>query len=82
MAVGTDANNKPLLVSGSRDRSLIVWKLDLENPEEITADNEVVDVRVGKPYRALKGHNHFVSCLAMARDSKHVVSGSWGNNIN
>jgi WD40 repeat protein len=50
------------------------------NPEEITsADNEVVDTRVGKPFKALKGHSHFVSCLSMARDSKHVVSGSWGN---
>jgi hypothetical protein len=55
--------------------------LDLENPEEITsAEGEVVDTKVGKPYRALKGHSHFVSSLAMARDSKHVVSGSWGKN--
>jgi len=78
LTVGSDANGKPLLVSGSRDRSLIVWKLDLENPEEITQDNEVVDYKVGKPFKALKGHSHFVSSLAMARDSKHVVSGSWG----
>jgi guanine nucleotide-binding protein subunit beta-2-like 1 protein len=82
LAVGVDAEGKPLLVSGSRDRSLIVWKLDLENPEEVqSADNEVVESRVGKPFKSLKGHSHFVSCLSMAKDSKHVVSGSWGNII-
>ncbi len=82
MAVGTDANNKPLLVSGSRDRSLIVWNLDLDNREEIASgDNEVNDWKVGKPFRSLKGHSHFVSSLSMARDSKHVVSSSWGKNI-
>lgn len=80
LAVGTDDNNKPLLVSGSRDRSLIVWKLNLEDREEIpSGDNsEVTDWKVGKPYRSLKGHSHFVSSLSIARDSKHVVSGSWG----
>ena len=60
---------------------MIVWKLDLENPEEITTEGEVSDFRVGKPFKALKGHNHFVSCLAMSRDSKYVVSGSWGKNF-
>jgi len=79
LAVGTDANNQPLLVSGSRDRSLIVWNLDLENREEISSENnEVTDYKVGKPFKSLKGHSHFVSSLSMARDSKHVVSASWG----
>jgi guanine nucleotide-binding protein subunit beta-2-like 1 protein len=80
LAVGSDANGKPLLVSGSRDRTLIVWNLDLDKPEEVLENNEVVDTRVGKPFRALKGHSHFVSCLSMTRDSKYVVSGSWGKS--
>ncbi len=58
-----------------------MWKLDLENPEEISSEGESKEVRVGKPFKALKGHSHFVSSLSMARDSKHVVSGSWGNKI-
>lgn len=84
MAVGLDSNNKPLLVSGSRDRSLIVWSLNLENPEEVTKsdkDSNEKDYKVGKPYRALKGHSHFVSSIAIAKDSKHVVSGSWGKIV-
>jgi len=81
--VGTDSDNKPLLVSGSRDRSLIVWKLNLENPEEIVrAEGEESDFKVGKPFRSLKGHSHFVSSLSMARDGRHVVSASWGKKKN
>ena len=81
LTVGQDANGKPLLVSGGRDRTLIVWNLDLENPKEFTVgegETATKDNKVGSAYRSLKGHSHFVSCLAMSRDSKHVVSGSWG----
>jgi guanine nucleotide-binding protein subunit beta-2-like 1 protein len=77
LAVGEDANKKPLLVSGSRDRSLIVWKLDLDNIEE----SEDKDPKVGKPFKSLKGHSHFVSSVAISRDSKHVVSGSWDKTL-
>jgi len=84
LAVGQDpTTNKTLLVSGSRDRSLIVWSLDLENPEPINANEtaEPVDWFVGKPFRALKGHSHFVSSISMSRDSKYVVSGSWDKTL-
>jgi len=84
LAVGQDqTTNKTLLVSGSRDRSLIVWSLDLENPEPIntTESAEPVDWFVGKPFRALKGHSHFVSSISMSRDSKYVVSGSWDKTL-
>lgn len=86
LTVGQDTNGKPLLVSGSRDKTLIVWNLNLENPVEFVAGEEVVDkevkqikdYKVGVAGKALKGHSHFVSCLAMSKDSKYVVSGSWG----
>jgi len=82
LAVGTDANGQPLLVSGSRDRSLIVWNLNLENREEIpTEENEVTDWKVGKPFRSLRGHSHFVSSLSISNDSKYVVSGSWDKTL-
>ncbi len=63
---------------------MIVWKLNLESPEEIpseTEDETVKDFKVGKPLKALKGHSHFVSSLSMARDSKHVVSASWDKTL-
>lgn len=62
---------------------MIVWSLNLENPEEIVKGEKETekDYKVGKPYRSLKGHSHFVSSLAIARDSKHVVSGSWDKTL-
>jgi WD40 repeat protein len=80
LTVGSDANNNPLLISGSRDRSIIVWKLNLDAPEEIPSKEKEgpVDFKVGKPFKSLKGHAHFVSSLALARDNKHLVSSSWG----
>jgi len=84
LAVGEDSNKKPLLISGSRDRSLIVWSLNLDNPEEITigeGEEQEKDYKVGKPYKALKGHSHFVSSIAISRDSKYVISGSWDKTL-
>ena len=56
--------------------------MDLENPEGIQGDdNQVSDFKVGKPFKSLKGHSHFVSSIAISRDSKHVVSGSWDKTL-
>lgn len=71
-------NERPLLVSGSRDKTLIVWDLDLQGSAQQDADLRE-ERYVGKPLRSLTGHNHFVSCLSMSSDSKTVLSGSWGN---
>lgn len=50
---GEDSN---VLVSGSRDRSVMIWKLFGEN----------VDGFYGVPYRSLTGHNHFVSDVSLS----------------
>ena len=78
LQVGQTKEGKPLLISGSRDKSIIVWKLDLENPEEIKNEKgEVVDSKVGLPNKSLHGHNHFVSSLALNSTSNKLISGSW-----
>ena len=74
MAVG-QSGNRPLLVSGSRDRSLIIWDLDLEAGLNTETQEEKI---IGKPLKSLRGHSHFVSCLSITNDNKHVLSGSWG----
>lgn len=83
IAVGQDKNGAPLVVSGSRDKRIIVWKLDLENPEAVPTkdEKESTEKICGKPYRALSGHNHFVSSLSISADSTHVISGSWDKTI-
>ena len=36
---------------------------------------------MGKPYKSLHGHNHFVSSLALNSDNTKLVSGSWDKTI-
>jgi guanine nucleotide-binding protein subunit beta-2-like 1 protein len=83
-----EKGGKPLLVSGGRDRTVLVWDIDTDllNPQaQSTQQQQQEDNKekreIGKPYRALKGHNHFVSCLTMTNDSKYVVSGSWDKTL-
>jgi len=71
--------NRPLLVSGSRDKSLIVWDLDLEGG--VSTKEGVEERYIGKPLKSMKGHNHFVSSLAITSDNKYVLSGSWDKTL-
>lgn len=75
LVCGKDEEGKPLLISGSRDKSIIVWDLNLE--EQANADEKPEDLKCGKPKKSLHGHNHFVSSLALNRDGKKLISGSW-----
>ena len=83
LTVGKDANGNPLLVSGSRDRKLIVWNLHLDAPEEILTSEgrEGKEKKIGQPFRSLSGHSHFVSDLSISKDSKFVLSSSWDKTI-
>lgn len=53
-----------ILISGSRDKTIIIWKLNQDFEEE-----EPSEGTFGEPYIRLKGHNHFVSDLSMTLDS-------------
>ena len=83
IVVGKDSDSKPLLISGSRDKKLIVWKLNLDNPETIyDKDNKPREEKiVGKPFKSLGGHSHFISGLAINKESKFVVSSSWDKTL-
>ena len=83
LTVGKDSNGKPLLVSGSRDKKLIVWNLHLDNPEVIlnSEGRETEEKKIGKPFKSLGGHSHFVSSLSLSKDSKYVLSSSWDKTI-
>ena len=35
LVCGVDENGEPLLISGSRDKSIIKWKLHVDEPKEI-----------------------------------------------
>ena len=92
LVCGVDENGAPLLISGSRDKSIIRWKLSLDEPKEIITkldDEEVEEGQpkekrkyiVGQPLKSLHGHNHFVSSLALNSDSTKLVSASWDKTI-
>jgi len=60
-----------ILVSGSRDKTLIVWKLDYRTN----------DGQCGRPLKCLTGHNHFVSDLTISNDNTFVISSSWDKTM-
>jgi guanine nucleotide-binding protein subunit beta-2-like 1 protein len=79
--VGQTSDGSPLLVSGGRDNNAIVWKLDLDTQKNLGDDGRPVDTPVGKPYKSLHGHNHFVSCVGMHSSNKHFFTGSWDKTL-
>ena len=84
LVCGEDKDGAPLLLSGSRDKSIIQWKLNFEGEIVILKDDEDKEVKktlMGKPYKSLHGHNHFVSSLALNSDNTKLVSGSWDKTI-
>lgn len=48
-----------LLISGSRDKTCMIWNLYNDNKEGY----------YGVPFKSLTGHNHFVSDLALSNDN-------------
>ena len=84
LVCGENKDGSPLLLSGSRDKSIIQWELNYEG-HKVTYkdedDKEIVKNIVGKPLRSFHGHNHFVSSLALNSDCTKLVSGSWDKTI-
>ena len=78
LQVGQTKDGKPLLISGSRDKSILLWEFDLEKKEEVKNEKgDIIDYKVGYPKKSLHGHNHFVSSLALNSSSNKLISGSW-----
>eukprot|EP01087_Luapelamoeba_hula_P008752 TRINITY_DN220_c0_g1_i1.p1 TRINITY_DN220_c0_g1~~TRINITY_DN220_c0_g1_i1.p1 ORF type:complete len:322 (+),score=52.76 TRINITY_DN220_c0_g1_i1:71-1036(+) len=68
-AVATTPENTDMILSASRDKSVIVWNL--------TRD----DTNYGYPRRALKGHSHFVQDVVISSDGQYALSASWDNTL-
>jgi len=66
--LATSAENPDLLVSGSRDNTLMVWTLTR-------------DQNVGAPRKGLTGHGHFVQDLVISSDGQFALSGSWDGTL-
>ncbi|XP_058742280.1 small ribosomal subunit protein RACK1-like [Vicia villosa] len=63
-AIATPINNSDMIVSASRDKSIILW--------DLTKD----DKTYGVPCRRLTGHSDFVQDVVLSSDGEFALSGS------
>jgi guanine nucleotide-binding protein subunit beta-2-like 1 protein len=68
-ALATSMEAPDMLLSASRDKSLIVWHL--------TRDDE----KFGVAKCRLKGHSHYVQDVAISSDGQFALSGSWDGTL-
>ncbi|XP_051133358.1 guanine nucleotide-binding protein subunit beta-like protein [Andrographis paniculata] len=68
-AIAIPIDNADMIVTSSRDRSLIVWSLTKEDRD------------YGVPRRRLAGHKHFVQDVVLSSDSQFALSASWDGEL-
>jgi len=68
-ALATSMEVPDMLLSASRDKSLIVWTLTRE------------EEKFGVAKRRLKGHSHYVQDVAISSDGQFALSGSWDGTL-
>jgi len=67
-SIATHADNPNLVLSSSRDKTVMVWNID--GSEDY-----------GQPQRALRGHGHFVSDVIISSDGQFALSSSWDGTL-
>jgi len=68
-ALATSMEAPDMLLSASRDKSLILWTLTRE------------EEKFGVAKRRLKGHSHYVQDVAISSDGQFALSGSWDGTL-
>jgi len=78
--LATAIDNPDLLLSGSRDKSIVVWNLERTTVAEdrLHAATNKID---GKMKRRLVGHNHFISDIDLSGDRQYALSSSWDGTL-
>lgn len=69
-SLATTPAHPDLLLSGSRDKTLITWKL---------TGGE--DNQYGVPKRSFKGHSHIVQDVTISADGAYALSASWDKTM-
>lgn len=70
-AIATSRENPNLVVTASRDKSVLVWQLT----HDADPDN------YGFARRRLLGHSHFVEDVVISSDGQFALSGSWDGTL-
>jgi len=68
-SIATTPESRDMIVSGSRDKTLLVWSLTHE------------EGNYGTPRRSLHGHSHFVQDVKISSDAQFALSGSWDGTL-
>lgn len=76
-SLATTPEDPSLLLSSSRDKSVMVWSL---TGTTVTSDDAEQN-SCGYARRALRGHNHFVSDVVISSDGQFCLSGSWDGTL-
>lgn len=72
-SLATTPEDPNLLLSSSRDKSVIAW--------QFTGANSGDDDSYGFARRALRGHSHFVSDVVISSDGAFALSASWDSEL-
>jgi guanine nucleotide-binding protein subunit beta-2-like 1 protein len=75
-SIATTQEDPNLVLSSSRDRSVMVWSLTGGSQTDEPEKNAC-----GYAQRALRGHNHFVSDVVISSDGQFALSGSWDGTL-
>jgi len=67
--IATNSRYPDVILSSSRDKTLIVWKLLQEESS------------YGIPQKRLKGHGHFITDVVLSADGQYALSGSWDKTL-
>jgi guanine nucleotide-binding protein subunit beta-2-like 1 protein len=69
-SIATTPESSDMILSGSRDKSLIVWDLKRSDGNNY-----------GMPKKALRGHSHYVQDVVISSDGQYALSGSWDSTL-
>jgi len=73
----TIPENPEMLITGSRDRTIIVWKVDTSTIKKST-EKEYLIYGIE---RKLTGHNSCISDISISSDRKYLLSSSWDKTV-
>ena len=76
--IATAQDNPDILLSGSRDKSIVVWQLERKKTNNIEGPYEEV---TGKMLRRLTGHNGFIQDIDISSDCQYCLSASWDKTL-
>jgi len=69
-SIATTSESHDMILSSSRDKTVIVWNLTREDPTEY-----------GYARRALRGHSHVVQDVVISSDGQFALSASWDGSL-